>query len=156
MFALSTPERSDELLEAFINIQQQIFEDLGLHMQILDMPPHELGPAAYRKYDIEAWMPGRNMYGEVSSCSNCTDYQSRRLGIKYKTENCETRFAHTLNGTACSIPRMLIALAESNQTDKVIEIPKCLQKYMRNKTFIGRQKKVPELKLIKNKNKNLT
>jgi seryl-tRNA synthetase len=81
------------------------------------MPTEELGASAYRKYDIEAWMPGRNGWGEVSSLSNCTDYQSRRLHIRYRPFHTESSgglpFAHTLNGTAAAIPRLIVALLEN-------------------------------------------
>ncbi|XP_018564752.1 serine--tRNA ligase, mitochondrial [Anoplophora glabripennis] len=152
MFIVSTPEKSDEALEDIRILQEENFESLGLHFQVLDMPPHELGAQAYRKYDIEAWMPGRGLYGEISSCSNCTDFQSRRFGIKYKTREGQVGFVHTLNGTACAVPRLLIALTETEQGNKgTIHIPHVLQRFMRGKTSIGRQKSVPELKLIKNK-----
>lgn len=84
------------------------------------MPTEELGASAYRKYDIEAWMPGRGTWGEVSSLSNCTDYQSRRLHIRYRPQGADTDmppprlpFAHTLNGTAAAIPRLIVALIEN-------------------------------------------
>ena len=83
MFAISKPDESDAILEEFRTIEETNFTSIGLHLQTLDMPPHELGAPAYRKYDIEAWLPGRNIFGEISSCSNCTDFQSRRLNIKY-------------------------------------------------------------------------
>lgn len=103
----------------------------------------------YRKYDIEAWMPGRNKYGEISSCSNCTDYQSRRLHIKYRDNNVE-KYAHTLNGTACAVPRMLISLIETYQDPKgKILIPPVLQPFMNGTTEIGRNTSLPELKLMK-------
>lgn len=102
-----------------------------------------------RKYDIEAWMPGRRNFGEISSCSNCTDYQSRRLHIKY-TDNNTTNYVHTLNGTACAVPRMLIALLETNQDPKgKIFIPKVLQPFMYGKKFISKNSLLPELKLSK-------
>lgn len=101
-----------------------------------------------RKYDIEAFMPGRKTFGEISSCSNCTDYQSRRLNIKYSHKSLD--FAHTLNGTACAVPRMLIALLETHQDPKgKILIPDVLQPYMNGKKFITKNKSVPELKLLK-------
>jgi seryl-tRNA synthetase len=87
------------------------------------MPTEELGASAYRKYDIEAWMPGRGSWGEVSSLSNCTDYQARRLHIRYRPSQTDLSsparpsaslpFAHTLNGTAAAIPRLIIALVEN-------------------------------------------
>lgn len=94
-------------------------------------------------------MPGRKNYGEISSCSNCTDYQSRRLHIKY-IHNGETTYAHTLNGTACAVPRMLIALLETHQDPKgKIYIPEVLQPYMNGKKYIAKNCLVPELKLMK-------
>lgn len=96
-------------------------------------------------------MPGRKLYGELSSCSNCTDYQSRRLNIKYKTENGELLHVHTLNGTACAIPRMLIALCETHQTKHArIRIPDTLVPYMRGKMLIKKQS-VPDMRIYKYK-----
>lgn len=90
-------------------------------------------------------MPGRNAFGEISSCSNCTDYQSRRLSIKY-----EGNYVHTLNGTACAVPRMLIALLETHQHPKgKIIIPDVLQPFMNRKEIICKNSSVPELKLMK-------
>lgn len=95
-------------------------------------------------------MPGRNNYGEVSSCSNCTDYQSRRLHIKYKDKNDVFTYVHTLNGTACAMPRMMISLLENHQDPKgKIIIPQVLQPFMNGKTFITKNILVPELKLLK-------
>lgn len=97
-------------------------------------------------------MPGRNNFGEISSCSNCTDYQSRRLNIKY-TEGKTTQYVHTLNGTACAVPRMLISLFETHQHPKgKIEIPDVLQPFINGKKYIGKNTVVPKLKLLKIKN----
>lgn len=146
MFSVCRPEESAAMLDEFREIEINLFKNIGLHFQLLDMPPHELGAPAYRKYDIEAWMPGREMWGEISSCSNCTDYQSRRLNIKLDEPN---EYAHTVNGTACAVPRMLIAIIETfQQQDGSILIPKALQKYMKRERIIKR-KVIPELKLIK-------
>lgn len=150
MFAVTHQANSDELLEDFRALQEKTFELLGLYFKVLDMPPHELGSPAYRKYDIEAWLPGRKVFGEISSCSNCTDYQSRRLNIKYKTADGMTMFAHTLNGTACAIPRMLISIVETYQNNNgTIGVPEVLQKFMKCKQHIGKQKAIPDLRLIK-------
>ena len=86
LFAVSTPEQSDDVLEELCAFQQQLYEKLGLRCRVLDMPTQELGNSAYRKYDIETWMPSRGGYGEISSASNCTDYQSRRLNIKFQRD----------------------------------------------------------------------
>lgn len=121
---------SDALLKELVTIQRELFSSLGLHYQLLDMPLHELGAPAYRKFDIEAWMPGRKMYGEISSASNCTDYQSRRLNIRSIDSTGSGQFVHTVNGTACAVPRMLIALLETyQQPDGEVTIPAVLQPY---------------------------
>ncbi|KHJ43081.1 putative serine--tRNA ligase [Trichuris suis] len=118
--ACETGKESDEAHREILEIQKQLFGRLELHFRVLDMPSEELGAPAYRKFDIEAWMPGRNVYGEISSASNCTDFQSRRLLTKYQSENGGIKFVHTINGTACAITRTLIALLEQRQT-KVME-----------------------------------
>lgn len=145
MFGVSTPDTSEAFLEEFKSIQIDLFTDLGLNFKVLDMPPFELGAPAYRKYDIESWMPGREMYGELSSCSNCTDYQSSRLDIRMESGE----FVHTINGTAAAIPRLLIAIVESFQKPEgFIQIPEVLRKYMK-KDRIVRKKVLPETKLVK-------
>uniref|UniRef100_A0A7S0S4I3 serine--tRNA ligase n=1 Tax=Chlamydomonas leiostraca TaxID=1034604 RepID=A0A7S0S4I3_9CHLO len=84
MFVLCTPAQSEALHEELRQIEVELFSELGLHFKVLDMPSCDLGAPAYRKFDVEAWMPGLNRYGEISSASNCTDYQSRRLNIRYR------------------------------------------------------------------------
>lgn len=150
MFSVCSPEQSTDLLEEFRSIEVDLFNSLGLHFKLLDMPPSELGAPAYRKYDIEAWLPGRKMWGEISSCSNCTDYQSRRLGVKIRNHSEKDYFAHTVNGTAAAIPRMLIAILESFQNDDgTINIPVELRKYMMGQEKITKRKDMPELKIVK-------
>ncbi|XP_041336721.1 serine--tRNA ligase, mitochondrial [Pyrgilauda ruficollis] len=131
MFGVTAAEsgtESEELLDEFLGIQKEIFSELGLHYRVLDMPTEELGLPAYRKFDIEAWMPGRGKFGEISSASNCTDYQSRRLNIMYSGEGGRLSHAHTVNGTACAVSRMLIALLECNQLpDGRVRVPPVLQ-----------------------------
>ncbi|XP_040027507.2 serine--tRNA ligase, mitochondrial isoform X2 [Gasterosteus aculeatus] len=126
-----TGEESAQLLEEFTSLQKEMFSALELHYRVLDMPTQELGPPAHRKYDIEAWMPGRDGYGEISSGSNCTDYQSRRLNILYEREDGSLRYAHTVNATACAIPRTIIALLETHQTKEgTVRVPRALQSYL--------------------------
>lgn len=115
MFGVCDAAESDGLLEEFRSVQERLFERLGLPCRVLDMPPAELGAPAYRKYDIEAWLPGRQMYGEISSCSNCTDYQARRLDVRWRSDGGGEDWVHTVNGTACAVPRMLIAIVENYQ-----------------------------------------
>lgn len=135
MFAFTTPEQSEKMHEAFLAHEEKIFQGLGLPYRVMDICTGDLGGPAYRKYDIEAWMPGRGdggSYGEVTSTSNCTDYQARRLGIRFKREGeKKPLFVHMLNGTAVAISRALIAVLENyQQADGSIVIPEALKPYM--------------------------
>ncbi|KAL8231940.1 hypothetical protein R6Q57_001718 [Mikania cordata] len=147
MFILCRPEESNAYHEELIEIEEELFSKLGLHFKTLDMATGDLGAPAYRKYDIEAWMPGLGRYGEISSASNCTDYQSRRLGIRYRPENSTSpptnpkktkgrnvsppEFVHTLNATACAVPRMIVCLLENyQQEDGSVVIPEPLRPFM--------------------------
>lgn len=132
MFAFTLPEQSDPMLEYFRSIECRIFDDLGIPYRVIDTASGDLGGPAYRKYDLEAWMPGRGEFGEVTSTSNCTDYQARRLGIRYRIKGERgTRFVHTLNGTAIAISRALIAILENyQQADGSVVIPEVLRPYM--------------------------
>ncbi|RZF43037.1 hypothetical protein LSTR_LSTR001215 [Laodelphax striatellus] len=154
MFGVTEPDGSEDLLEEFRAIQEESFEELGLHFQVLDMPPCELGAQAYRKYDVEAWMPGRGLYGEVSSCSSCTDYQSRRLGIRISNSQ---QFAHTVNGTALAVPRTILALVENFQNkDITIDIPPVLQPFMGSANLITRNTLFPKISPYRSKGKSDT
>ncbi|XP_002733295.2 serine--tRNA ligase, mitochondrial-like, partial [Saccoglossus kowalevskii] len=145
MFAVTRNNiESDQIHQQFLTIQKQLFSGLGLHFRVLDMPSEELGAPAYRKFDIEAWMPGRDTYGEISSTSNCTDYQSRRLNIKYRDKSNSEHFVGTVNGTACAVPRMIIAILETyQQEDGSVEIPLALQSYMRGQAVITKPTRKP-------------
>ncbi|XP_076833050.1 serine--tRNA ligase, mitochondrial [Brachyhypopomus gauderio] len=126
-----TGEESSHLLDEFVSLQKEIFSSLKLHFRVLDMPTEELGAPAFRKYDVEAWMPGRGSFGEISSASNCTDYQSRRLNILYESSEGGLKYAHTVNATACAIPRTLIAILETHQTKEgTVRVPDVLQSYL--------------------------
>ncbi|QRV97209.1 threonyl-tRNA synthetase [Ceratobasidium sp. AG-Ba] len=108
---------SDQELDNLLKLQIELYESLGLTFRVLDMPTEELGASAHRKYDIEAWMPGRGAWGEISSVSNCTDFQARRLHIRHRHLSEDSTgplpYAHTLNGTAAATPRLIIALLEN-------------------------------------------
>ncbi|KAM3726450.1 Serine--tRNA ligase [Dirofilaria immitis] len=132
MFVVCNENDSDLELDELIKIQTSIFSSLGLHCRLLDMPSEELGASAARKFDIEAWMPGRKMFGEVSSASNCTDYQARRLSIKYRDSSGTEKFAHTCNATAVATTRTLIALLETYQDGRkrLLELPYVIRKRM--------------------------
>ena len=137
--ANETGEESGKLFLEFVGIQKEIFKELGLHFNVVSMPSYELGLPAYQKIDVEAWFPGRNKYDEISSASNCTDFQSRRLHILYK-DNQNYRFAHTVNATACAVPRMIIALLENGQQwNHEVVLPTCLHRYMNGKTKLRKE-----------------
>jgi seryl-tRNA synthetase len=131
MFVISHPDESDRLHEELREIQESMYKSLGLHFRVLDMPTHDLGAPARRKYDIEAWMPGRGSYGEISSASNCTDFQARRLNIRFRELQGPNCHVHTLNATACAIPRIIVAILENHlQSDGSVSIPDPLRPYM--------------------------
>lgn len=135
MFAFTKPEQSEDMHNYLCDLECQIFDGLGIPYKVLDIASKDLGGPAYRKFDLEAWMPGRGEsgeYGEVTSTSNCLDYQARRLNIRYKTKGEKgTNFVHTLNGTAVAISRAIIAILENcQQADGSIIVPEVLQKWV--------------------------
>ena len=141
MFAFTLPEQSSDMLEQFCQIECEIFDSLGIPYRVVDTATGDLGGPAYRKYDLEAWMPGRGdggAWGEVTSTSNCTDFQARRLNARYKVKGEKgTKFLHTLNGTAIAISRAMIAVMENHQrADGTIVVPKVLHGLM-GKEVIG-------------------
>lgn len=131
MFIYCKPEESNELHDYLLNIEEKIYQQLEIPYRVLKQCTGDLGAIASRKYDLEAWMPGRDEYGEVTSTSNCTDYQARNLNIKYKTSGGKNEFVHMLNGTAIATSRVIIAILENfQQKDGSVKIPKVLQKWM--------------------------
>lgn len=135
MFVFCTPEESDLIHKQLLAIEEEIFKGLGLPYHVIDTCTGDLGGPAYRKYDLEAWMPGRGEggeYGEVTSTSNCTDFQARRLNIRFKGPKTKgTRFVHTLNGTAVAITRALVAILENGQqADGSVVIPEALRPWV--------------------------
>lgn len=128
MFIFCKPEENENLLEELLRIEKEICDGLELHYRVIDTPTGDLGGPAYRKYDIEAWMPGLDKYGEITSCSNCTDYQASRLNIKHKTKGGKTELVHTLNGTAVVSTRFPLAVIETHQqADGTIKFPKVIK-----------------------------
>jgi seryl-tRNA synthetase len=132
MFAFTTPESSGAMHAEMLAIEESLFQALAIPFRVLDICSGDLGGPAYRKFDLEAWMPGRGErgeYGEVTSASDCTDYQARRLNIRYRPSGQKgTRFVHTLNGTAVAVSRALIVVLENYQrADGRIDVPRVLQ-----------------------------
>ncbi|MBI4120091.1 MAG: serine--tRNA ligase [Parcubacteria group bacterium] len=139
MFCYTKPEESRATHEELLKLEEKIFKGLGIAYRVIEIPAGDLGAQAAKKYDLEAWLPGRGDstgslqgdWGEITSTSNTTDYQSRNLNIKYRTSGGETDFAHTLNGTALAASRAIIAILENYQrADGSVMIPKALQKYL--------------------------
>ncbi|MBG0766684.1 MAG: serine--tRNA ligase [Spirochaetaceae bacterium] len=133
MFIYCTSEESEAFHDEILSIEEEIFSGLGVAYRVVDTCTGDLGAPAYRKFDIEAWMPGRGEdgeYGEVTSTSNCTDYQARSLAIRYKDDEGKIQFPHMLNGTAIALSRAMVAVLENFQNeDGSITIPPILVPY---------------------------
>jgi seryl-tRNA synthetase len=130
MFSFCHPERSWDEHEFLLSLEERIAQTLGLHYQVVNIPTGDLGASAAKKYDIEVWLPGQGRYRELTSCSNTTDYQARRLNARYRPASGSPRVLHTLNGTAVTSSRTLIAVLETHQqADGSVAVPEALQRY---------------------------
>ncbi|MCD6568861.1 serine--tRNA ligase [bacterium] len=143
MFIFSTPEKSEEEHQLLLSLEEEIMKELGIPYRVIFICSGDLGDPAAKKYDIEAWLPGQNngegQYRETHSTSNCTDYQARRLNIKYRTKEGTLNFLYTLNGTAIAVGRTIIAIIENYQTKEGwVRIPKVLWKYTNGLRIIRR------------------
>ncbi len=131
LFSFVDPERSAEEHQRILSLQRRIFSDLGLHFRVVDIPVGDLGASAARKFDLEAWIPSQRRYREITSTSNTTDYQARRLRVRVRRGQGDNRTLHTLNGTAVAIQRAIIALVETHQRpDGTVAVPAVLQPYL--------------------------
>jgi seryl-tRNA synthetase len=124
MFTLTRPEESADEHERLLALEESIVQELGLPYRVVNVAAGDLGAPAAKKYDIEAWFPSQGRYREITSCSNTTDFQARRLGIRYRTERGTLDFVHTLNGTAVT-DRAVLAILENFQG----EVPEALREY---------------------------
>jgi seryl-tRNA synthetase len=137
MFSFCHPDKSEEEHELILAIEEEIMQELGFHYQVVNICGGDLGAPAAKKYDIEVWIPTQDKFRELTSCSNCTNFQARRSRIRYKDEKGKNQYLHTLNGTAIAIPRTLVAILENYQNaDGSVTIPEILQPYMGGKTEI--------------------
>ena len=131
MFSFTTPETSWDEHEFMVGIEEEIVGNLDVPYRVTNVAVGDLGAAAAKKYDIEVWLPGQGRYRELTSCSNCTDYQARRLRTRVRRSGGEVEVLHTLNGTATAIGRTLIAILENHQReDGSVEIPPTLHPYL--------------------------
>lgn len=132
LIELVTPETGYEELEKLVGNAEKVLQLLGLHYRVISLCTGDMGFASAKTYDIEVWAPGQGSYLEVSSCSNCEDYQSRRMNLRYKTETGENRFPHILNGSGTALARLFVALVETHQqADGSVLVPEPLQPYLR-------------------------
>jgi len=130
------PEHSDNELERMLNSAESILKDLNLHYRVMTLCSGDMGFSANKTYDIEVWLPGENNYREISSCSNCGDFQARRMNTRFKIDG-KNIFVHTLNGSGLAVGRTLIAILENYQTeDGNVIIPEVLKKYLNNKSTL--------------------
>lgn len=139
LFSFVHPDRSSEEHERLLSIEEEIFGGLGIHARVVDIPVGDLGASAARKFDLEAWLPGQDAYREVTSCSNTTDYQARRLKARIRVAGGDNVLVHTLNGTALAVQRAIIALVEQHQReDGSVVVPAPLVPYLgREVLFAG-------------------
>jgi seryl-tRNA synthetase len=139
MFSFCHPDKSAEEHELIRETEEEIMQELGFHYQVVNICGGDLGAPAAKKYDIEVWIPTQNKFRELTSCSNCTDFQARRAKIRFKKDG-KNLYAHTLNGTAVAIARTLVAILENNQNaDGSVNIPEVLQPFMGGKTKIEKK-----------------
>ena len=130
LFSYCLPETSWDEQEMILGIEEEIAQELGFHYRVVNIAAGDLGASAARKFDIEVWLPGQERYRELTSCSNCTDYQARRLGTRFRDEHGKTQYVHMLNGTAITSSRTLLALIEyGQQADGSIHTPAVLQAF---------------------------
>jgi seryl-tRNA synthetase len=132
MFSFTTPEQSEAEHQRLLDIELDLLTDLGLSGRVVDIAVGDLGASAQRKFDCEAWFPGRERHIELTSCSNCTDFQARRLRCRHRHDpQGDTELVHTLNGTAVAVGRTIAALLETHQrADGTVAVPEVLQPYL--------------------------
>ncbi|MBV8978428.1 MAG: serine--tRNA ligase [Alphaproteobacteria bacterium] len=132
LVSITTPEQSKAEHERMTDCAQEVLKRLGLHHRVMTLCAGDMGFAATKTYDIEVWLPGQNRFREISSCSNCGDFQARRMNARYRPkESKQTRFVHTLNGSGLAVGRTLIAILENYQdADGSVRIPDALRPYM--------------------------
>ena len=129
MFVFTTPDASVEEHDRLLGVEESLVQELEVPYRVVNVAAGDLGASAAKKYDIEAWFPGEQNYREITSCSNTTDYQARRLKVRYRGDDGNT-IAHTLNGTACAVGRTILAILENHQQpDGSVVIPEALRRY---------------------------
>lgn len=137
MYAYATPEQSKEIHDKLLSIEEELWQTIGIPYHVINIASGDLGAPAAKKYDIEYWSPVDEKYRELTSCSNCTDFQARNLNIRVRRKDGKVEMLHTLNGTAVSLARSLVVILENFQNeDGTLRIPEVLQPYMQGRTHI--------------------
>ncbi len=137
MYAFSLPEQSQEMHEKILAIEEEIWQALGVSYQVINIAAGDLGAPAAKKYDIQYWSPVDEKYRELTSCSNCTDFQARNLNIRARRKDGSVEVLHTLNGTAVSLARSLVVILENYQNeDGTLTVPEVLQPYMGGRSVL--------------------
>ena len=137
LVSLTSEQKSEDEHERMLSCAEEVLKKLDLHYRVVILSSEDMGFSAQKTYDIEVWLPGQKAYREISSCSNCGDFQARRMNSRYKDDS-NTKFLHTLNGSGLAVGRTLIAIMENYQnSDGSIDIPKVLQPYMNNQKTIS-------------------
>jgi seryl-tRNA synthetase len=131
LVSITTPEQSRDEHERMLSCAEEVLRRLDLHYRVVTLCTGDMGFASQKTYDIEVWLPGQNMFREISSCSVCGDFQARRMNARYRTKERATRHVHTLNGSGVAVGRALIAVMETYQQENgAIAVPDKLQAYM--------------------------
>ncbi len=137
LYVFATPEQSANMHQEILAVEQEIWQAIGIPYRVINIASGDLGTPAYKKYDIEYWSPVDNMYRELTSCSNCTDFQARGLNIRLRRKDGKVEILHTLNGTAVSLARTLVAVIENFQTeDGKLIVPEVLRPYLSNREVL--------------------
>lgn len=137
MYAYATPEKSRELHEMLLRIEEELWQQIGIAYHVINIASGDLGAPAAKKYDIEYWSPVDGQYRELTSCSNCTDFQARNLNIRVRRSDGTVEVLHTLNGTAVSLARSLVVILENFQNeDGTLRVPEVLQPYLQNRSVL--------------------
>jgi seryl-tRNA synthetase len=139
LVSITTPEESKNEHERMLACAEEVLRRLGLHYRVVTLCAGDVGFSSHKTYDIEVWLPGQGMYREISSCSNCGEFQARRMDARFRGKDRTPRFVHTLNGSGVAVGRALIAVMENYQQEGgSIAVPDVLQPYMGGKQVIER------------------
>ena len=140
LVSITTPEQSKDEHERMLACAEEVLRRLDLHYRVVTLCTGDMGFASQKTYDIEVWLPGQNMYREISSCSVCGDFQARRMNARYRPKGGSPRFVHTLNGSGVAVGRALIAIMETYQQENgSIAVPEALQAYVGGTKVIERK-----------------